>query len=163
MIKPQRCLPKLFAALLLIITPSFSQQSAEKNNQPQDDDGVTNDARRQLQKVKEWSEAAEQHVAGTADESATKIAAWKVDELKGTLDFVDKIVAQPPKSVKRTLAKPRYQTALSLTDDEVQRGDLSRLLKKATLLHTDIALLRLESEPTRNLLQTWRRLLTGAS
>jgi tetratricopeptide (TPR) repeat protein len=143
MIEPRKCLLILLASFIIII-PAFSQQPPKEDSPSQEDDALKNDARHQLQKTKEWSEAAEHHVAGTADAAATQIAAWKLDELKKNLDFIESITSQAPKSRKRTLAKPRYQAALSLTDDEVQSGDLNRLIKKATLLHTDIALLGLE-------------------
>ena len=95
--------------------------------------------------MKEWTTAIAQHNPGKADAAAAKIAAFRVKDVEYILDFVTKMAAKPPKSARRELAKGPIRRLLDLTDQEVQQGNLSRILKQGTLLHTDIALLGLET------------------
>jgi tetratricopeptide (TPR) repeat protein len=103
------------------------------------------DSNYRLQKVQEWRMAVAQHNPGKPDPAAVKIGSWQGKDLDAVIGFVTKLASQPIKSARRTLAKARIRRSLDLTDQEVQQGDLNRILKQGALLHTDIALLELEA------------------
>jgi tetratricopeptide (TPR) repeat protein len=94
------------------------------------------------QKVKEWRTAVVQHSPGKPDQAAIMIGGWPSYDLEAVLKFIAKLASQPASAIKR--AKAPIRRLLDLTDQEVKQGDLSRILKKGALLHTDIALLELE-------------------
>jgi tetratricopeptide (TPR) repeat protein len=94
------------------------------------------------QRVKEWRTAAVQHTPGNPDQAAAMIGSWPSYDLEAVLKLVTKLASQPASAIKR--AKGPIRRMLDLTDQEVRQGDLSRILKKGALLHTDIALLELE-------------------
>ncbi len=95
------------------------------------------DANYRLQKIQEWGNAVAQHKAGEADSAAVAIARWVPSDLEIVVGFVTK-------PVWKTISKATIRRLLHLTDQEVQKKDLSRLLKLGALLHTDIDLLELE-------------------
>jgi tetratricopeptide (TPR) repeat protein len=95
--------------------------------------------------VKDWRAAAGQHNAGRPDSAAKVIGSWQESDIEFVLDFVLKLASQPAKSVKRTLAKAQIRRLLDLRDQEVKQGDLSRIIGRGVLLHTDIALLDLDT------------------
>jgi tetratricopeptide (TPR) repeat protein len=94
------------------------------------------------QRVKEWRTAAVLHTPGNPDQAAAMISSWPSYDLEAVLKLVTKLASQPASAIKR--AKSPIRRMLDLTDQEVRQGDLSRILKKGALLHTDIALLELE-------------------
>jgi len=98
-----------------------------------------------LQKVKEWREATLLHNPGEADQAAREIGGWHQEDLEIVLDFLTDLASQSEKSVRRTVARTPIRNRLQLTADEARLGDLNRLLKQGALLHTDIALLGLET------------------
>jgi tetratricopeptide (TPR) repeat protein len=67
-------------------------------------------------------------------------------DLELVIKFVTKIASQPVNTARRTLARASTRRILQLADQEVKRGDLNRILKQGALLHTDIALLGLETK-----------------
>ncbi len=97
-----------------------------------------------LQKVKEWRIAAGQHKPGESDSAAVTIAAWPSKDLQSVIDFVAKLASQFARSAKTTLSRAQMKRLFELSDQEVQRKDLTRVLRQGVLLHTDIALLELE-------------------
>ncbi len=99
----------------------------------------------QIEKVKEWRAAIAQHDPGKADPAAVGMGAWPSKDLKLVISYVTKLAVQSPKDVRRSLSKARIQRALDLTDEEAKRGDLNRILKLGAMLHTDVALLGLET------------------
>lgn len=103
-----------------------------------------NDPGYQLEKVKEWRTVAAQHSAGKPDPAAMAIGAWQTRDLEIVMDYVTNLASQSNRAVKRALSKARIQRLFDLTDQEAQQGDLSRILRRGVLLHTDIALLDLE-------------------
>ncbi len=103
-----------------------------------------------LRKVKEWRTAIAQHSPGKADSAALQIGSFRAKDVEYILDFVTKMAAKPVKSARHEFAKGPIRRLLDLTDQEVQQGDLSRILKQGALLHTDIALLGLENTGFKN-------------
>jgi tetratricopeptide (TPR) repeat protein len=97
-----------------------------------------------LEKTKEWRKAITEHKPGKADWAAIAIGGWNTWDLEAAIDFVTRLSSQPISSIKRELKKTQIRNSLALTDQEVQQGDLNRILKQGALLHTDIALLELE-------------------
>ncbi|MBN2321690.1 MAG: tetratricopeptide repeat protein, partial [Acidobacteria bacterium] len=100
-------------------------------------------------KVKEWRSAVEQHVPGKPDAAAVEVGSWPVDDLNVILYLVGNIKRgklQPyiSENVIRLFKGRRYISKniipfLYLTDDPNQ------LLKRAAVLHTDIAMFRLDT------------------
>jgi tetratricopeptide (TPR) repeat protein len=99
----------------------------------------------QFHKVEEWWKAAAQHNPGKPDSAAMMIAGWGERDLELVIQFVTKLAAQPVKTARRTLARASIRRILQLTDQEVKRGNLNRIVKRGALLHTDIALLGMEA------------------
>jgi len=97
-----------------------------------------------LQKVKEWRIAAGLHKPGEPDSAAVTIAGWPSKDLQSVIDFVAKLASQFARSAKPTLSRVQMKRLFELSDQEVQRKDLNRILRQGVLLHTDIALLELE-------------------
>jgi tetratricopeptide (TPR) repeat protein len=104
----------------------------------------------QFELIREWRSAVAQHRPGMADSAAAVIGSWPAADLKIVIDYVTKQANQAPNSTKRRLSRERTQQLLDLTDQEVQTGDLDRLLKQGALLHTDIALLDLGKGENRD-------------
>jgi len=107
----------------------------------------------QRRKVQEWRTAVVQHNAGEPDSAALTVGSWSEEDLDLVIQYITKLASQPVKTTKRTLARASTRRILQLTEQEAKRGDLNRLLKQGALLHTDIALLELE---TREVLVTSR-------
>jgi tetratricopeptide (TPR) repeat protein len=103
-----------------------------------------NDSSYLLRKLEEWREASVNHDPGKADSAATEIGSWRREDLEIVIDFITKLASRSKSSIKRTIAKAPVRSRLGLTDQEVQNGDLNRILKQGALLHTDIALLKLD-------------------
>jgi tetratricopeptide (TPR) repeat protein len=108
------------------------------------------DSNYQLRKVEEWRTASMQHDPGSQDSAALTIGGWDERDLELVIELVTKLASQPVKTARRTLARVSIRRALRLTDQEVRTGDLNRILKRGALLHTDIALLELETKGNLN-------------
>jgi tetratricopeptide (TPR) repeat protein len=100
--------------------------------------------------VEEWWKAAAQHNPGKPDSAAMMIGRWDERDLELVIQFVTKLAAQPVKTARRTLARASIRRILQLTDQEVKHGNLNRILKQGALLHTDIALLGMETKENIN-------------
>ena len=98
-----------------------------------------------LGKVKEWRDASVNHVPGEADPAAAAIGSWTSGDLEIVMDFITDLASRSKKSRNKTVAKTPIRNRLRLTNQEVKEGDLNRILKQGALLHTDIALLNLET------------------
>ncbi len=103
-----------------------------------------------LEKVREWRTAIAQHRPGTPDAAARMIGAWNLWDLKTAVDFVTQLIAQPNNFVRREFKEEKIRGSLNLTDEEAEQGNLNRILKQAALLHTDIAMLGLETGDYRD-------------
>jgi tetratricopeptide (TPR) repeat protein len=119
--------------------------SALTGSPPADRNEKKKDSAYILQKVKEWREATVLHNPGEADQSAREIGGWDEEDLEIVVDFIADLASQPVKSIKRTIAKTPIRSRLQLTVPEVQQGNLNRVLMQGAMLHTDIALHRLET------------------
>jgi tetratricopeptide (TPR) repeat protein len=95
--------------------------------------------------VRNWRTAAEEHKAGEPDSAAKKIGGWGEIDIKFVFDFLQKLTSQSAKNLKHSLAKAQIRGLLNLNDKEEKQGDLSRLIKQGILLHTDIALLDVDT------------------
>ncbi len=104
------------------------------------------DSSYQLRKVEEWRTAAVQHNPGKPDAAAVMIGNCDERDLDLVIKFVTKLASQPAGTARHTLARASIRRILQLTDQEAKRGDLNRILKQGALLHTDIALLGLETK-----------------
>jgi tetratricopeptide (TPR) repeat protein len=137
-------LPGLLALTGLILINASQGWSFPQNGDAKDSSAQSeNKPASKTEKIREWRTAAVQHHPGQPDDAAAKIGRWRARDLETVLSFVAKLAQQPPGAMKRTLAKASSRQLLQLTDQEVQQGDLSRVLKQAALLHTDIAMLDL--------------------
>ncbi len=96
-------------------------------------------------KIKDWRTAAAQHNPGKPDAAAKMIGGWQESDIKSVIDYVSKQASQPANSAKRTPAKAQTRRLLDLSEQEAKQGDFSRIIKQGVLLHTDIALLNLDT------------------
>jgi len=132
-------------------TEETSLPGAAPENTTAENTERRNDSNYLLRKLKEWREAAVNHDPGKADPAATAIGGWRQEDLEIVIDFITKLASQSKGSLKRTIEKTPVRSRLGLTGQEVQKGDLNRILKQGALLHTDIALLKLETGNFNNL------------
>lgn len=132
--------------------------------QPQDENGPEKSPEKRsssgyiLRKLKEWRDAVLDHAAGEADAAAVEIGGWDYEDVEIVIDFLAKLASRSRKSIRKNIAKAPIRSRLRLTKEEVQNGDLNRILKQGALLHTDIALLNLEkgkSSDKRNLISAY--------
>jgi tetratricopeptide (TPR) repeat protein len=90
--------------------------------------------------ILEWQNAVAEHDPGMLDRAAETISARPIPLMQAVINQVKELAASLVASPARARALG-VQYLLGLTDDEVQRGDANRILKRGALLHTDIALL----------------------
>jgi hypothetical protein len=90
--------------------------------------------------VVEWRTAVAQHDPGMMDQAVEAIGSWW---MSGGQRVISQIIELAELLfVSRAQAKELgIQHLLGLTDDELQRGNANRILKRGALLHTDIAIL----------------------
>jgi tetratricopeptide (TPR) repeat protein len=98
-----------------------------------------------LRKVKEWREASLLHTPGQPDQAAREIGSWHQEDLEIVLDFMTDLASQSVKTTTRTISKTPIRSRLQITAQEAKDGNLNRVLKQGAILHTDIAVLRLET------------------
>jgi len=96
-----------------------------------------------LQKVKDWREASVSHEPGMPDDAAVSVGKWNLNDVEIVIDWITELASKSEKTIRRTIARAPIRSRLGLTDEEVQKGNLNRVLKQGALLHTDIALLKL--------------------
>jgi tetratricopeptide (TPR) repeat protein len=106
-----------------------------------------------IARMSEWMAAVERHKPGTADAPARVIGAWPRSELRDFfadltffLGVVEDVNGLPPR--KRPIlrpSRPRPRAVLNairgLAKEMAQRRDWDQFLKRAALLHADIAML----------------------
>jgi tetratricopeptide (TPR) repeat protein len=112
-------------------------------------DSSKKDSNYQLRKIEEWRSASIQHNAGEADSAAVMIGGWDDEDREIVIEFISTLASQPIKTARRTLARASLRRILQLSDQEVRQGNINRILKQGALLHTDIALLGLETKSNR--------------
>ena len=101
-----------------------------------------------------WLDAVETHAGGTLDSATIAMASWPELRLRAVVAdigelarFLERAHARFERTgqlsthtyARRSLSMAEVQRLLRLTDEEARRGDVSRLVVRATLLHTDIA------------------------
>jgi tetratricopeptide (TPR) repeat protein len=101
-----------------------------------------------LGQLRQWLDVVWTHQPGTADAGARSIAAWagELDAIAAHMlalrDLMVRAGARPHvRHAGRVFAVSDIQRLLRLTDDEAHRGDLTRLVTRGAVLHTDIAVL----------------------
>jgi tetratricopeptide (TPR) repeat protein len=111
---------------------------------------------RRLLKLRFWAADVRDHQPGKFDRPAALVDDWPpgdlqavVTDLKALTRFLISAATsgqkpdRPPtvSCLGRVFTPPDVRELLGLTDDEVSRGDVNRLLKRGALLHADIAML----------------------
>ena len=96
-----------------------------------------------LSLIEEWRKAVEQHRPGEADSAAVVIGSWPAFELEFSLALVKKLFSSPMYELKipSGLGCRALADYLGIKREE----DKNYWLKRGALLHSDIALLRLET------------------
>jgi tetratricopeptide (TPR) repeat protein len=96
-----------------------------------------------LNMIEEWRKAVEQHRPGEADSAAVEIGSWPDFELEFSIALVKKLSSRP----LHELSIPPRLGCRALADylDIKKEEDKNYWLKRGALLHSDIALLRLET------------------
>jgi tetratricopeptide (TPR) repeat protein len=96
-----------------------------------------------LSMIEEWRKAVEQHKPGEADSAAIEIGSWPAFELEFSITLVKTLFSRPLDE----LAIPYRPGCRALADylDIRKEEDKNYWLKRGALLHSDIALLRLET------------------
>jgi tetratricopeptide (TPR) repeat protein len=95
-----------------------------------------------LNMIEEWRKAVEQHRPGEADSAAVEIGSWPTFELELSIELVTKLFSRPlhELSIPPKLGCRALADYLGIKKEE----DRNYWLKRGALLHSDIALLRLE-------------------
>ena len=131
--------------MLFVILCAWFSQAAPAAQQPPE-----------LLLLSRWLRSVERHDPGRADVEAATIAVWSGDDLRTTVDTLQSLrealrraaladAAYRDRQDIRTrsgyrMSARQAQSLLGLSDDEAQRGDVNRLLKRGAMLHADIAM-----------------------
>lgn len=133
----QSCGPTVASALAMFVPTSA--HGAAKDPEKRTDSSYL------LQKLQQWRKASLEHVPGLPDAAAVSIAGWDPHDLSLVIDFLAELASRSGKKIRSTVAKAPIRSRLDLTAQEVKDGELNRVLKQGAMLHTDIALLNLET------------------
>jgi tetratricopeptide (TPR) repeat protein len=112
---------------------------------------------REVTTLERWAHAVQQHQQGRPDAHAAAVAVWPRSDLQlvlATLQDLRDILPRgfsgggSPRNRKDITTRSGYrlsafevQTMLGLTDEEARRGDISRLVRRGALFHSDLAML----------------------
>jgi tetratricopeptide (TPR) repeat protein len=132
--------------MLFVILCAWLSQPAPAAQQPPE-----------LLLLSRWVRSVERHEPARADVEAATIAVWPRNDLRATVETLQSLRDALQRTARadgahkdrqdirtRTghrLSALQAQTLLGLSDDEAQRGDVNRLLKRGAMLHADIAML----------------------
>ncbi len=146
---PRVRLGEFIAAMLLVILCAWLSQAAQAAQQSPE-----------LLLLSRWAGSVDRHEPARADVEAATIAGWPRNDLRTTVQTLRRLRDELQRAVRaddarkdrpdistrsgRSASALRAQTLLGLTDDEAQRGDINRLLKRGAMLHADIAMLAQE-------------------
>jgi tetratricopeptide (TPR) repeat protein len=135
--------------MLLVILCAWLSQAAPAAQQPPE-----------LQLLSRWVRSVDRHEPARADAEAATVAVWSRSDLRTTAGTLRSLRDALQRAVRVDVARAdrqdtgmrgghglsalQAQTLLGLTDDEAQRGDVNRLLKRGAMLHADIAMLAQE-------------------
>jgi tetratricopeptide (TPR) repeat protein len=99
----------------------------------------------QFSRIAAWKMAVDAHLPGLADDAAVKIGGWSGDNLESVFAFLKEVTGQPFERLKQmpAVAGKSIPDLLAIRNKE----DINAMLKRAALLHSDIALLNLETAP----------------
>ncbi|MBN2241803.1 MAG: VWA domain-containing protein [Acidobacteria bacterium] len=104
-------------------------------------------------RVKQWRDAVNNHIPGESDEAAVEVGSWPVEDLRIVLYLVDHIKRGKLQSYIDagviSLFKGRRYINQNILPFLHIPDDSNPLLKRAALLHTDIALLQLDTGQIR--------------
>jgi hypothetical protein len=92
--------------------------------------------------VSRWARSVDRHEPARADVEAATIAGWPRNDLRTTTEMLRRLRDELQRA--RSSSALQAQSLLGLTEDEAQRGDINRLLKRGAMLHADIAMLAQE-------------------
>jgi len=90
--------------------------------------------------VEEWGAAVARHEPGMRDQAVEEVGSWPIPLAQRVIRQVV-MLAKLLVSSRAAARALGIQHLLGLTDDELQRGNANRILKRGALLHTDIAIL----------------------
>ena len=146
---PRVRLGEFIAAMLLVILCAWLSQAAPAAQQSPE-----------LLLLSRWVRSVDRHEPARADVEAATIAVWSRNDLRTTIETLRSLRDALQRAARaddarkdrpdirtrsgRRLSALQAQTLLGLTDDEAQRGDINRLLKRGAMLHADIAMLAQE-------------------
>ncbi len=107
--------------------------------------------------LSQWVRSVDRHEPARADVEAATIAVWSRNDLRTTTQTLRRLRDALQRTVRADDARKdrpdlstrsgsalQARTLLGLTEDEAQRGDINRLLKRGAMLHADIAMLAQE-------------------
>ncbi len=107
-----------------------------------------------VERLRDWLTAIERHEPGKLDESAIAISRWSrfeldaaLADLKALLDRASGVASRIPRSGEAATIKTGsgpitladVRDLLGLTDDEIRRGDPTPIVKRAAVMHADVA------------------------
>lgn len=130
-------------AVILLLAASFALLSSRVVVAQDDPES------RAISRLRTWRMAMDLHVPGEADLPAMDVALWSPGDLEVALDTFRDVVELARRAGRRPfvhygnvrLATRELASWLGVTEDERARGDATRVLKRAAVLHTDIAIL----------------------
>lgn len=99
-----------------------------------------------MQKLHEWVLAVDQHRAGKRDPALDSIGAWTYDDLAALRGYIEALAGLPNNSRdrairRRQISRRDFDRIVQRTQELQARGDFPLFLKRAAILHTDVALL----------------------
>ena len=104
-----------------------------------------------IQVIKQWRIAIDRHIPGMADEAASSVGRWEEYDLLTIMKLVEGLTAEDEREylykAKRMLNDLEKSIVVSLLRFDEPPGSI---LKRGVLLHTDIALLKLEKGNKEN-------------
>ncbi|MBN2321687.1 MAG: VWA domain-containing protein [Acidobacteria bacterium] len=130
-------------------TDSVRQLLAEALEEEEEGEDTVKRQEYLVLKIKQWRAAVDRHIPGEPDAAAVEVGSWPVNDLNTILYLVGnihegKLRSYFPGSVLHLFKGRRYITEniiplIHLPDDP------NRLLKRAALMHTDIAMFQLDT------------------
>ena len=114
-----------------------------------------------LENMKAWLKVVAAHKPGQMDLPARLMVSATEEEFDGIrVDFLALVNFQRRESERRGLARPLVyknttlvlsdiQELLGLTDEEAARGDATRILRRAGVLHGDVAMMTIPGRPAQ--------------
>src|SRR5688572_930784 len=107
---------------------------------------ASSDNERAMRMLNDWIAAVDQHVPGEDDEALDRVESWSLDDLGMMRGYVEALSGlrndNPGRAARRRTISGGDLAAIQVRARELRtRGNFDRFLKRAAILHTDIALL----------------------